>query len=521
MDTGSILRLDKNEGATPAGDLLRAATDPELLRRYPDARPLERYLAGRLGVESERVLVTAGADDALNRICRVHLTRGRDIVLPSPTFQTFEELIRLAGAEIRRVAWDGEAYPTDDVLASVTGRSAAIAVVSPNNPTGATASRDDLTRLAEAGPLLIVDQTYAEFADQDLTKTALRLPNALVVRSLSKTWGLAGLRVGYVVGPRELVDRLRAAGQPYPVSGPSLAIARRWLEVGADRMATYIERIRRERQDLHEILAGLGASPYPSQANFVLARFPDACWVRDALAALGVIVRLFPRHLRIGCPGNPGDFARLEDALRTVLEPEALLLDLDGVLADVSDSYRRAIAETAASFGVRIAPSEIEAAKAAGNANNDWELTYRLIARRGISCSLAEVTRRFEQLYQGGLYRNERLLPSRDVLLRLASRARLGIVTGRPRRDAERFVRDFDVPVDVLVCVEDAAPKPDPAPVRLALDRLGVRRAWMVGDTPDDVEAARAAGVLPLAVNRVSGTPLVLNNLAELEERLS
>jgi len=209
--------------------------------------------------------------------------------------------------------------------------------------------------------------------------------------------------------------------------------------------------------------------------------------------------------LRISCPGDAAAFARLEAALRAVLAPQALLFDMDGVLADVSRSYRRAILETAASFGVALSPDDVARAKARGDANDDWALTRRLLAERGCERTLAEVTAVFERLYQGadgapGLRASERPIPSRELLERLGRRAALGVVTGRPRRDAQAFLESAGL-VDCFATVvarEDAPLKPDPAPVRLALERLDVRAAWMVGDTPDDVRAARAAGAVPL-----------------------
>ncbi len=511
------LFLDGNEGPSPdpAVGAALAAADPALWRHYPAPRRLEAEIAARFGLPAAAVLVTAGADDALERALRVAASPGREVILTTPTFEMLARYARLAGADVVEVPWWQGAFPVEKVLARVSGRTAAVAVVSPNNPTGGVATAGDLEALAAAAPsaLLLVDHAYVEFADEDLTSAALALPNALVFRTLSKAWGCAGLRVGWVMGDPRVVAWLRAVGQPYAVAAPSLIAGAAALAADPGPRRRFIAEVADERRRLATTLAELSAIPYPSQANFVLARFADAPWVRDALAGLGIAVRGFPADsvlgpcLRLTCPGDPAALARLEAALRAALAPEALLLDLDGVLADVSGSYREAIRATAATFGVALTPADIAAGKASGDAANDWRLTQRLLAERGVEVPLEEVAARFETLYQGtedepGLYTRERLLPSRDTLAALAVRLPLAVVTGRPRADAERFLSDAGVAdlVTTVVAMEDAPGKPDPAPVRLGLERLGVSRAWMVGDTPDDVRAARAAGVVPLGV---------------------
>ena len=177
------------------------------------------------------------------------------------------------------------------------------------------------------------------------------------------------------------------------------------------------------------------------------------------------------------------------------------------MLADVSGSYREATRQTAATFGVNISIEDIEAATAEGNANDCWQLTRRMMAARGVERPLAEVKARFEEIYQGseaepGLRRTECLLLEPGELRALADRMPLAVVTGRPRADARRFLVEHGIAdfFQTVVTMEDAPIKPDPAPVRLALEQLGAATAWMVGDTPDDLRAARGAEVLPIGV---------------------
>jgi len=484
---------------------------------YPWTDQLEAQLAERLGVPAERVIVTCGADDALERSVRSVCCPGRRMVMVKPTYGMPWRYAIVAGVEITTVEWWEGPFPVDEVCDAAGDDAALVYLVSPNNPTGAVITRDEFTEVVTRLPrtLVLHDQAYREFCDPefDLTESALDNSNVILVRTFSKAWGGAGLRAGYAVGDARVVDWLRRIGQPFPVSRLTLEVLEKTVTPDAEPSRERIERIRTQRDELIETLSGLGAEPLPSQANFVGARFADASWTRTAMASLGIAIRGFPGRselnslLRTTLPGNVLDFDRLTACFRTVLRPEALLFDLDGVIADESVSYRQTIVETAATYGLDLSLGDVAATKAAGNANNDWELTRRLLAEAGIEIDLAEVIERFEALYQGtadapGLRRHERLLVEAATLRKLADRLPLAIVTGRPSADAKRFLAEHGIAhcFQALIAMEDAPAKPEPASVLLALDNLGVHHAWMVGDTPDDIRAARAASVLPIGI---------------------
>jgi histidinol-phosphate aminotransferase len=324
------LWLDANEGRAPSTAIFKdlAESSPVLAREYPSAAPLEKVIAGQLGVDPAMVLATSGGDDALFRACLSVLHPGREMILPVPTFEMFPRYAKLCGADAVTVPWPSGPFPRDAVLGAINGKTSMIVVVSPNNPTGAVASAADLKRISRAAPraLLVVDLAYSEFADEDLMPAALSLPNALAVRSMSKAWGMAGLRVGYAVGPAEVIGWLRAAGSPYALTGFSAVLASNWLVRGRGAVGRFVRGIKKERARLHKLLLELGADPLPSQANFVLCRFGDAGDVWRRLAGEGISVRIFPGkpgledRLRITCPGDEGEFARLEKALKKALK---------------------------------------------------------------------------------------------------------------------------------------------------------------------------------------------------------
>ena len=293
----SVLRLNSNEGPRAPQALLAelATLDPELLRRYPDATAVESALAARAGVRPERVVVTAGADEALDRIFRAYAGPDRPVLLPEPTFDMLEHFAALAGAPLVRVPWSGDAFPLEEILARLDKRIALVVIISPNNPTGGVASRDDVRRIAAAAPqaLVLIDQAYIEYADEDIAPVALDLANVIVVRTMSKAWGLAGCRVGYAVGTPDVIAVLRAAGAPYPVAGPSLALALSLLRRGDAALRPHVMEVCAERARLRELLRARGVDARASQANFVFADFgPRAAFVRDGLGARGILARL-------------------------------------------------------------------------------------------------------------------------------------------------------------------------------------------------------------------------------------
>jgi histidinol-phosphate aminotransferase len=430
------LRLDGNQGRAPSPAFLATLpTDPELLRAYPQDDALEQLLARRHGTLADGIFVGAGADDVLDRLCRAVLEPGREAILPVPTFEMLERHVALTGATAITPAWRAGAWPREQVLARATPATALVAIVSPNNPTGLCATAADVRAIAAALPqaLVLVDAAYAEFGGEDLTTVALSLPNTVVVRTFSKAFGLAGLRVGYAIAPPAVVQWLRRVGSPFPCGAWSRAVAAHRLRHGGAEVAAYVHDVAGEREALALHLRGLGLEPLPSAANFVFVQGGDPEWLRDALAGLGIAVRALAGGVRITLPASAAAFARLRAALDAAVAPAALLLDLDGVLADLAG--RRALA----------APGDVAA---------------------------------------------------------LAAVHPLGVVTSCPRRLAESVLDRYGfLPhLRALVVAEDGPGKPDPAPVRLALQRLGVRSAWLLGDNPSDVQAARAAGVVPLAV---------------------
>lgn len=345
---GTQLRLDANEGPAPAAPFaasLRAAFDAQLAivaRRYPTiTRDLETDLAASLGISPDRVIITAGADEALWRLCNAFLQPGRTAITADPTFEMIPRYIQFSGARHLGVPWDpwtanGE-FPLDAFAGAITASATSGAVaflVSPNNPTGVAAPRSVLRSAANlaqrSGSMLVFDRAYGEFADDDPFAESLTLPAVVTVGTFSKAWGLAGLRVGYAIVPQsrpDWADALRTAGSVFSISGVSAALARAALRPdsgGREAMAAHVAAVRTSRSQLASALAALAVRTPPPQGNFVFAQFgrPRAHQVADRLAAANIIVKRFPATspladcLRITAPADHSELSQLVAALQ-------------------------------------------------------------------------------------------------------------------------------------------------------------------------------------------------------------
>lgn len=328
LPAGVTLRLDANEGIPfRAQNGVGSGVDPELLRRYPDARPLEAMLARHYAMDPAQVFVAAGADEVIDRCCRAFLEPGAVLLMAEPGFEMFNRYATLSGATTESVAWNAGQFPIRAMLSRISSRTGIIALVTPNNPTGEVATADDLRELSAAAPdaLVILDHAYVEFADSDLTGVARELPNVVAARTFSKAWGLAGCRVGYALGPTPLIRALRAAGGPFSVSSLSLASAVACFEDGASQRDAYVQRIRTERDELYRLLLARNGFPRRSEGNFVFAELgPASEQVHAALLSQGVLVRLIanagsPLGLRISLPGESAAFAQLCQAVSVAL----------------------------------------------------------------------------------------------------------------------------------------------------------------------------------------------------------
>jgi histidinol-phosphate aminotransferase len=271
---GLYVKLNTNESPYPPSPrvlaALRSALTGDRLRRYPEpVGTTLRQTAGRmLGVDPDAVLIGNGSDDILTIVTRAFVPEGGHIAAPTPSYLLYRTLAAIQGANLRQVPYTDEWHLPDPWPA----RQAHLTFVnSPNNPSGTTVSPAALDRLADSldGPLLI-DEAYVDFADANALPLAAR-PNVIVMRSLSKSYALAGIRFGFAVAQPDLVRQLVKVKDSYNCDALSLTAAAAALE-DQEYYRDLRGKVLATRSRLSSAMADLGFEVTPSQANFVWCR---------------------------------------------------------------------------------------------------------------------------------------------------------------------------------------------------------------------------------------------------------
>jgi histidinol-phosphate aminotransferase len=301
------LRLDFNEnteGCSPRVLQRLKEITADDLARYPERSPVEAVVATHLGLAPEQVLLTNGVDEAIHLLCETYLEPQDEVLVVTPTFSMYEIYAAATGAGVVRVQCEADfQFPLARVLQSITPATRLIAVASPNNPTGTVADREELLQIAAAAPqaALLVDEAYFEFHGKTVIGDIAGLENLFVARTFSKAYGLAGLRIGILAGPRQQMPQVRRVSSPYSVNAVALAVLPAAL-ADSEHISCYVSQVKSGRERVERELAALELHSWPSQANFLLVRIGEKH--RDFVAAMrqrGILVR--DRSSDPGCEG--------------------------------------------------------------------------------------------------------------------------------------------------------------------------------------------------------------------------
>lgn len=333
LDPAGIIKLASNENPLGPSRLGLAAMREAIkqVNLYPDGNAfyLKQKLAAKLGVTPANLILGNGSNEVIEMAGHALLAPGAEVVVSQYCFAVYPIVTALFGARLVVVPAKNYAHDLEAMLAAITPDTRIVFVANPNNPTGTTASREQLRRLVDAVPphvLLALDEAYIEFLDEPLdllpdVRSGAR-PNLLLMRTFSKIYGLAGTRIGYGIGHPDFIAALEKIRQPFNINSVAQAGALAALDdvkhVGKTRkinsrgLKLYAKSFRK-----------LGLEFIPSQANFILVRVGDGQRVFTEMQKLGVIVRptggyQLPEWVRISI-GTPKENARCLEALKTVL----------------------------------------------------------------------------------------------------------------------------------------------------------------------------------------------------------
>jgi histidinol-phosphate aminotransferase len=333
MEPGSIIKLASNENpmgmSSLAQDALMNFAGDRARYPDPDCYDLRHALSASLGVPTESIIVGPGSSELIVLAARAFLGEERSAVIPQYSFAVYSSATRATAARSNVVPASHYQHDLDAMLRAIDETVSLVFVATPNNPTGTVIDPAELERFIERVPrhvLIVLDEAYREYLlpDQqpDATGWISKFSNLLVLRTFSKAYGLAGLRVGYAFGNPAIINVLQRLQSPF-----SINVLAQVAATAALRDRNFVEKTATQNRDEMAKMAAafdaIGVEYIPSAGNFILARVGDAAAVYRALLQRGLIVRPvanygLPEWLRISV-GLPSENQALLEGLRAVL----------------------------------------------------------------------------------------------------------------------------------------------------------------------------------------------------------
>lgn len=319
------IKLDANENPFPwpAGMQASLCTEKLAFNRYPDgmAGELKSAIGRYTKTSPEGILIGNGSDELIQLILLTFGGLGKSLIIHPPTFGMYQIYARLTDTTVVPVPLlNGLELDTEKMLEAALSPEAHVVVIcNPNNPTGSLFPREDILRLVrESGKIVVVDEAYAEFSEQTLIPEIDNYPNLIILRTFSKSFGMAGLRLGYLLGLPQTIAFINKVRPPFNVN----SFSQKAGILALDHLEEYqgqIQQIKDETNKLHKGLTQLpGVVVYPTQANFILFKPEDPDGWADELLKRGFLVRnmgmlpVLGKCLRIsaGLPEENEEFLR-------------------------------------------------------------------------------------------------------------------------------------------------------------------------------------------------------------------
>ena len=558
------VRLDFGENTADFPGLYPDGLPPQWVSAYPEYGKLLDKIASMYGVSADNILLTNGSDEGLFVISHTFIEPGVDsAVVSKPCFVVQPQSLRLAGAKLIEVPviFDTLAFDLPGIEAVLkTGVKIAM-FATPENPTGSTMPSDVVLDWCKKYPdtLFVIDEAYIEFAPREIAQrdellnVACKLENLVVLRTFSKAWAMAGLRLGIVVGRPEMLDWLRRVRSPFSVNAAAVWTAINMLEHYEQVLANSAQVYARK----NALVAALRQRHYhvnDGESNCLLLSLGvNARKACDYFQEHGVLIRnrsasLLPNHLSLEEDKKPADplWGKVRISAGTQKENDkflevldsfnrnyAVMFDLDGTLVDTTASFDATIDIMVKKYSaIPLADGELNNLRAEGGFNDDWVATHELLRRRGVNMDLKQISLEATEQYLKLAVDHETPYFDDDLLGRTRERHPLFIVTGRTRPEYDPvWGSRLDPLFERVYCLFDVPhgkPKPAPDYLLKVKEDYKITDGVYVGNSVDDMRAAREAGLAAVAVTTTlprealvnAGAQMVLSSVNQLKQVL-
>lgn len=517
------IRLDFNESTSPVPGCHPEGMPPSWVSAYPEYGTLLQLLASKFGLTKDNVTITNGSDEAISLISNTFIEFGQDRALISnPCFFMIKQCLRLAGAKLEEVSVQSNLeFDLGEIETRLKTSPKLAMFATPDNPTGSAIPHEEIKRWCATYPevLFVIDEAYGEYAGTTVIPLVKQFDNLLVIKTFSKAWGMAGFRLGMIVGKARLLEFINRVKLPYSVNSAAVFTALKLLENEKyveervaesvklrSRLASFLKSrgffVKETNANWCLLGAGMQAAAltsFASQKGILIrnrstsqfAKFgvelQDTLQTKDGKDTRTELHRKLERKLEVeqeleverefeveraaerktppmwglirvstGSADELTAFETLIDEFRTSF---ALIFDLDGTLVDTSKSFDKTVKYLVERHsGAELSQDELTSLRLEGGYNDDWVATRELLRRRGKDVALSEIARDGETFYLSIAKESEELLVSLDALKRLRTRHPLFIVTGRSRREyAPVWGEKLDEIFERVYCVDDVA----------------------------------------------------------------
>jgi histidinol-phosphate aminotransferase len=532
-----LLKLDFNERADSIPKwLANFRLDTNELWKYPNREEVEIKISSKLQLNPENVFLSNGGDESIELLFKLCKLKDQSVLLPLPAFSQYTHNLKVWGIKNTLLAARKDQSIDTDAIINTLAANQWLILTRPNNPTGECIDEKTLIKIInkakQMGAKVFLDEAYIEFfIDFENRLYCKEFENVVSLRTFSKAYGLAGARVGYLLGSSSLIEQFKSISMPFNLNRLSLQLVTQALE-NQDEVRDYCKIINQNRIQICNILNKANIPVFNGKGNFLLFKLNPKLkgLVSNYLSKNNIQVKTqlqdLEDYVRITIPEN---IERLVQALKSLFEPEIIGFDMDGVLIDTTESYDVCIQKTVKSF-TNNTPSQaaIIQLRESGGFNNDWDMSLALIQQAGITVEFTDVKNTFQLFYLGndaqmGLINKEKLLLNNSTWNEFNTRK--AIITGRPKLEAIQGTKKLNITPDLIISADDVSEqKPSPQGLLITQNQFNSKCMWYIGDTVDDMQAGNAANCVCIGIGSNSknlyqaGADMVLENINQLKQ---